>query len=113
MLTRARNGSAPCRRPAEWMPSLTGAAPRPALPAVIKLLARNVMFWTGKRTKFYFISRDSKHFVSDLNALFDLLRTGRLSVPIKAVIPLRDIQRAHREWAQGAGMGSILIQVRE
>jgi NADPH:quinone reductase-like Zn-dependent oxidoreductase len=54
-----------------------------------------------------------EHFVSDLNALFDLLRTGRLSVPIKAVIPLRDIQRVHREWSQGAGIGSILIQVRE
>ena len=71
------------------------------------------MFWTGKRTKFYFISRDSKYYLPDLEALFDLLRTGRLSVPIKAVIPLRDIQRAHREWSQAAGIGSILIQVRE
>src|SRR5438874_9196471 len=144
MLTRARTGSSPCRRPVEWMPSLTrsdsrawdesysilrkggvlvgyglnlpalsGTAPRPALPAVIKLFARNLAFWTGKRTKFYFISRDSKHFFSDLEALFDLLRTGSLSVPIKAVIPLRDIQHAHREWSQGAGIGSILIQVRE
>jgi NADPH:quinone reductase-like Zn-dependent oxidoreductase len=95
------------------LPALSGTAPRPALPAVIKLLARNLMFWTGKRTKFYFISRDSKHYLSDLEALFDLLRTGRLSVPIKAVIPLRNIQRAHREWSQGAGIGSILIQVRE
>src|SRR5216110_2196414 len=95
------------------LPALSGTGPRPALPAVIKLLARNVMFWTGKRTKFYFISRDSKNYLSDLEALFDLLRTGRLSVPIKAVIPLRDIQRAHREWSQGAGIGSIMIQVRE
>ena len=95
------------------LPALSGTAPRPALPAVVKLLARNLVFWTGKRTKFYFISRDSKHYLSDLEALFNLLRTGRLSVPIKAVIPLRDIQRAHREWSQGAGIGSILIQVCE
>ena len=95
------------------LPALSGTGPRPVLPAIIRLLAGNLAFWTGKRTKFYYISRDSKHFVSDLNALFDLLRTGRLSVPIKAVIPLRDIQRAHREWSQGAGIGSILIQVRE
>src|SRR2546423_830020 len=95
------------------LPALSGTAPRPALPAVIKLLARNLMFWHGNKMKFYFISRDSKHYQSDLEALFDLLRTGRLSVPIKAVIPLRDIQRAHREWSQGAGIGSIVIQVRE
>jgi NADPH:quinone reductase-like Zn-dependent oxidoreductase len=95
------------------LPALSGTGPRPVLPAIIKLLARNLAFWTGKRTKFYYISHDSKHFLSDLEALFDLLRTGRLFVPIKAVIPLRDIQRAHRERSQGAGMGSILIQVRE
>src|SRR6266480_3049000 len=95
------------------LPALSGTAPRPAMPALIKLLARNLMFRTGKRTKFYFISRDSKYYLPDLEALFDLLRTGSLSVPIKAVIPLRDIQRAHREWSQGAGIGSILIQVRE
>jgi hypothetical protein len=29
------------------------------------------------------------------------------------VITLRDIQRANREWSQCAGIGSILIQVRE
>jgi NADPH:quinone reductase-like Zn-dependent oxidoreductase len=81
------------------------------LPAIIKLLARTWRFWTGKGTKFYYISRDSKHFLSDLEALFDLLRTGRLCVPIKAVIPLRDIRRAHHEWSQGAGIGSTLIQV--
>ena len=95
------------------LPALSGTAARPALPALIKLLARNLMFWTGKRTKFYFISRDSKYYLPDLEALFDLLRTGRLSVPIKAVIPLRDIQRAHREWSQVGGIGSIVIQVRE
>jgi NADPH:quinone reductase-like Zn-dependent oxidoreductase len=95
------------------LPALSGTGPRPVLSAIIKLLARNLAFWTGKRTKFYYISRDSKHFLSDLEALFDLLRTGRLCVPIKAVIPLRDIQRAHREWSQGAGIGSILIQVSE
>jgi len=95
------------------LPALSGTTPRPVLPAVIKLLGRNLAFWTGRRTKFYFISRDSKHFVSELEALFDLVRTGRLSAPIKAVIPLRDIQRAHREWSQGSGgIGSILIQVR-
>ncbi len=43
------------------LPALSGTGPRSVLPAVIKLLARNLAFWTGKRTKFYYISRDSKH----------------------------------------------------
>jgi synaptic vesicle membrane protein VAT-1 len=95
------------------LPSLTGSGPRPVLPAAIKLLARNLAFWSGKKTIFYYISRDSKTFVSDLEALFDLLKRGKVTVPIKAVIPLEDIQNAHREWGKGTGMGSIVIKVRK
>ena len=65
----------------------------------------------GKKTIFYCISRTSKTFVSDLEALFDLRKTGKLSVPIKAVSPLENIRDAHREWAEGSGMGSVLIRV--
>ena len=43
--------------------------------------------------------------------LFDLLKTGKLSVPIKAVYPLESIQDAHRAWAKGSGMGSVVIKV--
>ena len=95
------------------LPSLTGSRSRPVLPAAIKLLARNLAFWSGKKTIFYYISRDSKTFVADLEALFDLLKPGKVSVPIKAVIPLEDIQNAHREWAKGSGMGSIVIKVQK
>ena len=94
-------------------PSLTGTAARPVFPAVMKLLARNLAFWSGKKTIFYYISRDSKTFVPDLEALFDLLKTGKLFVPIKAVFPLEDIQHAHREWGKASGMGSIVIKVQK
>jgi NADPH:quinone reductase-like Zn-dependent oxidoreductase len=66
------------------LPALSGTAPQPVFPAVIKLLAKNLAFWSGKKTIFYGISRNSKTFLSDLKTLFDLLKTGRLSVPIKA-----------------------------
>jgi synaptic vesicle membrane protein VAT-1 len=93
------------------LPSLTGTRPRPVLPAIIKLLAKNLALWSGKKTTFYYISRDSKNFVPDLQALFDLLKNGRISVPIKAVFPLEKIQDAHREWGKGSGMGSVVIKV--
>ena len=32
------------------LPALLGTPPRPVLPAVIKLLARNLAFWSGKKT---------------------------------------------------------------
>ena len=93
------------------LPSLTGTPPRPVFPAVMKLLAKNLAFWRGKKTVFYYITRDAKTFVPDLESLFDLLKTGKLSVPIKAVYPLESIQDAHRAWAKGSGMGSVVIKV--
>jgi NADPH:quinone reductase-like Zn-dependent oxidoreductase len=95
------------------LPALSGTAPQPVFPAVIKLLAKNLAFWSGKKTIFYGISRNSKTFLSDLETLFDLLKTGKLSVPIKAVFQLENIQGAHREWAKGSGMGSIVIKVQK
>jgi NADPH:quinone reductase-like Zn-dependent oxidoreductase len=80
-------------------------------PAVMKLLARNLAFWSGKKTIFYYINRDSKTFGPDLETLFDLLKTGRLLVPVKAVFSLENIRDAHREWGKGAGMGSVVIKV--
>ena len=95
------------------LPSLTGTTSRPALPAVTKLLARNLAFWSGKKTIFYYINRDSKTFVPDLEALFDLLKTAKLSVLIKAVFLLENIQEAHREWGKGSGMGSVVIKIQK
>jgi synaptic vesicle membrane protein VAT-1 len=71
------------------------------------------VFWSSKKTIFYYISRDSKTFVPDLEALFDLLKTGKLSVPIKAVFPLENIQEARREWGKASGMGSAVIKVQK
>jgi NADPH:quinone reductase-like Zn-dependent oxidoreductase len=51
--------------------------------------------------------------VPDLEALFDLLKTGKLSVPIKAVFPLENIREAHREWGKASGMGSVVIKVQK
>ena len=89
----------------------TGAVRRPMLPAILKLFARNLLFWSGKRTTFYSLSRTSKSFAPDLELLFDWLKTGKISVPVKATFKLEDVQKAHREYASGKGVGSIIMEV--
>ncbi len=93
------------------LPALS-SGPRPSpLPMILKLFARNLVFWSAKRTTFFGLFRTSKHFAPDLELLFQWLAQGRIRVPIKAVFPLIDIQKAHRTYAQGAGIGSIVLDV--
>jgi len=81
------------------------------VPMILKLFARNLEFWTGKRATFFGVMRGSKYFSADLATLFDWLKEGKISVPIKARFGLDEIQQAHREYAASAGMGSIVIEV--
>jgi synaptic vesicle membrane protein VAT-1 len=90
--------------------SLNGQPPRSTVVPTTKLLAKNLRF-CGRRTSFYYINRDQKTFVPDLNALFELCAQGKIAPPIKTVYGLEDIQEAHRAWGKGLGMGSLLVKV--
>jgi NADPH:quinone reductase-like Zn-dependent oxidoreductase len=92
-------------------PALTKTARRPALPVIVKLLSRNLLFWSGKRTTFFGLTRKSKNFAPDLERLFRWLKEGKISVPIKATFNLEEIQKAHREYASSTRMGSVVIKV--
>jgi synaptic vesicle membrane protein VAT-1 len=92
------------------LPTWTKTPARPVVPTVMKLFARNLAFWTGKKTTFFGVRRNSKYFSTDLATLFDWLKDGKISVPVKARFSLDEIQQAHREYAASAGMGSIVIQ---
>jgi NADPH:quinone reductase-like Zn-dependent oxidoreductase len=78
---------------------------------ILKLLARNMLFWTGKRATFFGVTRASKNYALDLELLFNWLASGKISVPIKAVFPLDQIRDAHREYASSAGRGSIILEI--
>lgn len=96
------------------LPALTDSATRPVLPAVLKLYARNLRFWSGKRSTFYWISRDDTSFKPGLLSLFELAAAGRIEAAIKAVLPLEQIGLAHRAWGQGGPgdkVGSFVIAV--
>ena len=77
----------------------------------LKLLSRNLLVWTRKKTKFYYISRDNKHFKSDVEALFSLVQEQKIQVRIKRIFSLDDVPDVHREWTSLTGMGSVLINV--
>jgi len=85
---------------------------RPAtFPAILKLLSKNLFFWSGKRTTFFGHRRSSQNFMPELELLFEWLRSGKISVPIKATFRLEEIQKAHREYASSSRMGSIVIEI--
>lgn len=93
------------------LPVLTKTLQGPVLPVILKLFAKNLRFWSGKRTTFFGLNRASKNFTPDLELLFRWLASGKISVPIKAVFRLDEIRQAHREYSSSAGMGSIIIEV--
>ena len=93
------------------LPALTGRPRGSALPVILKLLGRNLLFWRGRRTSFFGLTRTSKHFNPDLTTLFSLLQKGEISVPIKGTFRLEQIREAHRAYASGAGRGSIILAI--
>lgn len=93
------------------LPALTKTHRRPVFPAIVKLLSKNLLFWSGKRATFFGVSRTSENFTPDLELLFGWLNSGKISVPVKAVLRLEEIQKAHREYASSARMGSIVIEI--
>ncbi len=93
------------------LPALTHTPQRSAFPMIVKLFARNLAFWSGKRTTFFGLLRGSEGFNSDLALLFRWLGEGRIQVPIKAVFRLDEIQEAHRTYAKNASIGSIVLNV--
>jgi NADPH:quinone reductase-like Zn-dependent oxidoreductase len=93
------------------LPGLTDSSRPSVLPSALKLFSRNLLFWTGKRTTFFGLTRTSKNYVPDLKLLLSWLESGKISVPIKATFKLEQIQQAHREYASSPRTGSIILEV--
>ena len=93
------------------LPALTKTPRPPAFPAILKLLSKNLFFWSGKQTTFFGLRRSSKNFMPDLELLFEWLRSGKISVPIKATFSIEETHKAHREYASSSRMGSMVIEI--
>ncbi|KAI6089956.1 protein indc11 [Hypoxylon rubiginosum] len=93
------------------MSSLPGGKIRNPALAITKLLSRNLNVISCKRTTFFGISRGSATYKPDVTELLDMIKKGIITVPIKNMWNMEDIQTAHREWGHGSGIGSLLIKV--
>jgi len=93
------------------LPTLNGQPPRTQIWPAIKLLLRNLMLGSGKKTRFFYISRDQSTFVPELETLFRMVREGKITVPIKRVFSLDEVPIAHRDWTKLTGMGSVLVKM--
>ncbi|KAK2027156.1 zinc-binding dehydrogenase [Colletotrichum zoysiae] len=92
------------------LPSLNESENRSLIMPLMKLLARGMVPFSGKKTRFYGISRDSATYEPNLKKLFALLAEGKITVPIKKVWDLEDIQEAHRQWTSTPGVGSVILR---
>ncbi|KAI5862857.1 protein indc11 [Durotheca rogersii] len=95
------------------MNSLGGSKFRNPTATIAKLLVRgsSPVFSRGERSAFFALSRDATTYVSNIKTLLDMLKTGKIAVPIKSVWDLEDIRSAHRGWGRVEGVGSLLIKV--
>ncbi|KAL8931444.1 MAG: hypothetical protein Q9216_007200 [Gyalolechia sp. 2 TL-2023] len=77
----------------------------------MKLLGRNLAFWSGRSTTFYYIDRNQKTFEPDLQALFELAGEGKIDVVVKKIFEMDDIREAHRMFGRMEGVGSFVIRL--
>ncbi|KAI1812329.1 zinc-binding dehydrogenase [Poronia punctata] len=91
--------------------SLNGEQNGNPIGSVVKMLARGLNPLNSKSSTFFGVSRDSAHYYDNITTLLNMLREGKIEVPIKNVWDMEDIQAAHREWGRGSGIGSFLIKV--
>lgn len=85
--------------------------PRHFLMEYLRVFAKNLKVWSGKRATFFGLSRTSKHYLRDLRTLLDLHARGEINVPIKREFELHAIRDAHASWAKDSGMGATVIGV--
>ncbi|KAF2473593.1 zinc-binding dehydrogenase [Lindgomyces ingoldianus] len=95
------------------LPMLTGGKHRSVIPAVTKLLARNMVPFCPNKTSFYYIGRDQSTFEPELKKLFEMSREGKIHVPIRKIWELEEVPEAHRTWNSAGGIGSVLVRVAE
>lgn len=91
--------------------SHTGEAASGGMWPIVKFLAKGKLPWSGKRTQFFLINRDQPEYQPNFKALVGLLSRGEITVPIRKVWDMDQIQEAHRQWSSGTGLGAVVIRI--
>ena len=76
--------------------------------AILKFFVLNLNT-AGKKATFYGINRDSADFQEDLKSLVGQVLSQTFVPTIKKRFKLAEVADAHRYWASGEGIGSIVI----
>ncbi|EAT84037.1 hypothetical protein HBI56_059720 [Parastagonospora nodorum] len=92
---------------------LNGRKPRSQIPQVAKLIAKGLNPFCPNKSTFFYIDKDQKTFEPELRTLFGMLAKGEVTVPIRNEWTLDEVPEAHRTWAQGAGVGAVVVRVAE
>lgn len=87
-----------------------GQKPQSQLIGMAKLYSKNLC-WSHRASTFFYVDRDQKTFVPELQALFGLLQSGKIEVPIKKIVSLHEVPSLHMEWTKLQGIGSCLVKV--
>ncbi|KAI1748584.1 zinc-binding dehydrogenase [Xylaria castorea] len=82
-----------------------------AVKPVAKLLLKNAKIFSNRSTCFYYIGRDQASFVPSVDALFGMVKDGKIDVVIKNIWDMDDIKTAHQSWSSSVGIGSNLIRI--
>lgn len=92
---------------------LSGDAPGSTAFNTAKLLARNLGLFCPQTTSSYFITRDQKMLEPEQKELCRMLGNREITLPIKKVITLDEVLKAHTEWNRMGGIGSCAVKTQE
>ncbi|KAJ4366069.1 hypothetical protein N0V95_000296 [Ascochyta clinopodiicola] len=90
---------------------LNGGKTRSQIPQVAKLLSKNLNVFCPNSTAFFYIDRNQSTFVPELTTLLEMLKSGKITVPIRKLWTLEQVPEAHRMFNKGPGVGAVVIQV--
>ncbi|KZM19406.1 uncharacterized protein EKO05_0009055 [Ascochyta rabiei] len=92
---------------------LNGGQARSQWPQVVKLLSKNLNVFCPNNTAFFYIDRDQSTFEPELKTLLEMLKSGKITVPIRKLWTLERVPEAHRMFNKGPGVGAVVIRVAE
>jgi NADPH:quinone reductase-like Zn-dependent oxidoreductase len=90
---------------------LNGGKARSQWPQIAKLLSKNLNIFCPKSTSFFYVDRDQSTFEPEVTVLLDMLKRGKIKVPIRKLWTLEEVPEAHRKFNKGPGVGAVVIKV--
>ncbi|KAF9694613.1 hypothetical protein EKO04_007558 [Ascochyta lentis] len=92
---------------------LNGGKTRSQWPQIVKLLSKNLNVFCPSSAAFFYVDRNQSTFEPELKILLEMLKNGKITVPIRKLWTLEEVTEAHRMFNKGPGVGAVVIKVTE